>query len=242
MRIPSDIIVNADDIGLNPSVNQAILHCFKEGFINSTSLLTNMDYFDEAVALIHDNPAIINVGIHGNFAEGKPLTDFKSRQFLRPDGHWDINKTNKVVQVLSTDSKKAFSAELDAQIQRALAAKINISHLDSHLHLHTLPAFYNIFIAAAKRYGLKLRLAQTYNEGSYLKFAYRKYINSKLISAGLNYSIFFETVDEFLKNKERNLHGKRVEIMVHPDFDMQGKMFDHVDNISMDKLIGYFCI
>lgn len=242
MRIPGNVIVNADDIGLNHSVNQAILYCFEKGFINSTSLLTNMDYFNDAVDLIHNNPAIVNIGVHVNFAEGKPLTDFKALHFLTPEGYWNIGKTNKVLQLLNTESKKEFTAELDAQIQRAITANVNITHLDSHLHLHTLPAFYGIFLSASKKYGLKLRLAQTYREGSYLKFAYRKYINSKIISAGCNYSVYFETVDEFLKNKNRDLTTKRTEIMVHPDFDPTGKLFDHVDDTSIDKLIAYLSI
>jgi predicted glycoside hydrolase/deacetylase ChbG (UPF0249 family) len=242
MHIPPNIIVNADDIGLNRSVNQAILYCFKEGIINSTSLLTNMDYFDEAVAIINNNPVIINIGVHGNFAEGKPLTNFKASQFLTADGKWDINKTNKVLQVLNAESKRAFTLELDAQIQRALEANISITHLDSHLHLHTLPAFYGIFIAAAKKYNLKLRLAQTYREGSFIKYAYRKYINNKITSAGINYSVFFETVDEFLKNEKRDLTGKKVEIMVHPDLSDAGKLFDHVDGTSIHDLTTYLAI
>ena len=59
------------------------------------------------------------------------------------------------------------------------------------------------------------------------------------MSAGLNYSVFFETVDEFLKHGNRDLAHKRVEIMVHPDFDTAGKLYDHVDGASMDKLIAY---
>ena len=40
MSIPSGIIANADDPGLNNNTNQGILLCFQKGYINSTSLLT----------------------------------------------------------------------------------------------------------------------------------------------------------------------------------------------------------
>lgn len=239
MLIPKNIIVNADDIGLNPSVNQAIFHSFQQGYINSTSLLTNMDYFDDAVAIIKSNTDVINVGVHGNFAEGKPLTNFKATHFLNSYGGWSISKTNKVAQLLNSESKRAFTDELEAQIEKASSAGIIITHLDSHLHLHTLPAFFSIFFNAAKRHGLKLRLAQTYNEGSYIKFAYRKYINSKIIAAGINHSYLFETVDEFLKDSGRNFLNNTVEIMVHPDYNANGELFDHVDGTSMDKWVAY---
>jgi predicted glycoside hydrolase/deacetylase ChbG (UPF0249 family) len=236
--IPPNIIVNADDIGLCSSVNQAILYSFQKGFINSTSLLTNMAGFDEAVTIIHNNPDVINVGVHVNFAEGRPLTNSFEKKFLTPDGSWNLTNINKVFMILNSRGRKAFKKELETQIEKALAAKVSVTHLDSHLHLHTLPAFYNLFINAAKKYKLKLRLAQTYNEGSYLKYTYRKYINSQIISAGKNYTDFFETVDKFLDTGDR-VTDKRIEIMVHPDFKADGKFYDHVDQTSMDKWISF---
>lgn len=238
MRIPSSIIVNADDIGLRPSVNKAILYSFQQGYINSTSLLTNMDCFDQTVDFIHNNPSIINIGLHGNFAEGRPVSNFKYHEFLDDDGNWNISKTSRVSQLLTKELKAAFAAELDAQLNKALSAKINITHVDSHLHLHTLPAFYNIYIDVAKCHKLKLRLAQTYREGSYVKFLYRSFLNNKIKSAHINYSDLFETVSKFLNRADRG-SKTMVEIMVHPDFDQAGKLIDHVDGISMDYWVDY---
>lgn len=239
MSIPSLIIVNADDIGLKPSINKAILYCFEQGYINSTSLLTNMDCFDETIDLIHKNPVITNIGAHINFAEGKPVTDFKHQQFLNSDGSWNIEKTRSSVQLLNKETYASFLNETNAQIEKALKADIKINHLDSHLHLHTLPAFYNLFINVAKKHKLKLRLAQTYREGSYIKFFYRKLINSQIIKNRINYTDLFETVDMFLPQKDRTLNGRTVEIMVHPDFDAIGDLIDHLGPTSMDNWISY---
>lgn len=239
MSIPLFIIVNADDIGLKSSVNKAILYCFEQGYINSTSLLTNMDCFDETVDLIHKNPVITNIGIHVNLAEGKPITDFKHQQFLNPDGSWNIYQTGKHLQVFDDKMKASFLNEINAQIEKALKADIKITHIDSHLHLHTLPAFHNLFIDVAKAHGLKLRLAQTYRENSFLKFFYRKYINNKIKKSNINYSYFFNTVDLFLSKKDYALNGRTVEIMVHPDFDNKGNLVDHVGPTSMVNWIAY---
>jgi predicted glycoside hydrolase/deacetylase ChbG (UPF0249 family) len=239
MSIPPQIIVNADDIGLKTSVNKAILYCFEQGYINSTSLLTNMDNFDEAVDLIHANPIIKNIGVHVNFAEGKPVSGVINPQFLDTEGNWDINKTGSTSSLLNNSDKAFFRNEVNAQIDRALSAKINIVHLDSHLHLHTLPCFYNLFIDIARQRKLRLRLAQTYKEDSYLKFYYRKYINNKIKTNAGSYSDLFETVEMFTKNTDRALGRKIVEIMVHPDFDGKGRLFDHVDNVSINNWISY---
>ena len=123
--------------------------------------------------------------------------------------------------------------EICAQIERPLQAGLKINHLDSHFHLHTLPCFYKLFIAAAKKYNLKLRLAQTYNEGSYLKFMYRRYINLKMKNGGLNYSDRFETVEHYLNNRMLVSDNSTVEIMLHPDVTTEGNLTDHYDSKTM---------
>ncbi len=237
MPIPANIIANADDLGFSESVNNAILMCFEEGYINSTSLMTDTPDFEATVELIHQNPVIKNIGIHVDLAQFRPLTDFKEN-FLDADGNWDVYKTNKVLLSLSTPAKTAFSREINAQIERAISKKVNIVHLDSHLHLHTLPAFYKLFLASAKKYKLKLRLAQTFNEGSYLKFYYRKYINNLIKKSGLNYADGFETVSRFLEYKSHQQKSK-VEIMLHPDLDSSGALTDHFDDSTMSDWLVF---
>src|SRR5579863_2836224 len=177
MNTPIKIIANADDLGYSTSVNNAILYCFEHGYINSTSLMTNMDGFEEAVNIVHEKPVIRNIGVHINLAEGRPLTNLKGNYF-DDEGNWDVYKTNRALNTLNYAGKSAFLKEIHAQINKVLAEKITVTHLDSHLHMHTLPYLYQLFLTAAKHYNLKLRLAQTYKKGNYLKYFYRQYINN----------------------------------------------------------------
>ncbi|HEX3383800.1 MAG TPA: ChbG/HpnK family deacetylase [Mucilaginibacter sp.] len=238
MRIPDNAISNADDLGFNANTNAAILTCFEKGYINSTSLMTNMTGFEEAVELIHSKPAIRNVGVHVNFAEGKPLTNIRGN-FFDADGNWDVRKINKVTNILNTAEKADFLEEINAQITRALAQKITVSHLDSHLHLHTLPCFLNLFLTAAKQHQLKLRLAQTYNKGNLLKFYYRKYINDLIRKNDLNYSDRFSTVDRYVAAYSRPGQQLVIELMFHPWFNKAGELTDNYDPPAFKKWIDY---
>jgi len=239
MPLPVNVKATADDLGLYPSVNYAILQCYQNGYINSTSLITNTAYFEETINLIHNNDCISNIGVHINFAEGKPVSNFNLQNYLDKDGNWNLQKTNKKITVLDSIAKESFLKEIYAQINRALSANISIVHLDSHYHLHTLPCFYQLFIRAAKRYKLKLRLAQTYNEGNYIKFAYRKYVNREIKKSYTGYSDYFETVTGFLKNGEPFYRNNTVEIMLHPDIDKTGRLTDHVDKSTLEAWINY---
>jgi predicted glycoside hydrolase/deacetylase ChbG (UPF0249 family) len=235
-----NLIVNADDFGLSKSVNSAVLICYNKGYINSSSVLTNTPGFEEAVFLIKNNSFIKNVGIHINLAEGKPLV-FNNSKFLDELGNWDINKTNKVTTLLNQGEQKEFMEEIYAQTDKAIASGISISHIDSHYHLHTLPCFYRLFLKAARHYKLKIRLAQTYREGSFIKYAYRKYINSLFIKNGLNYSERFETVGRFLNTQNANLTCT-TEVMLHPDIDGRNELTDHVEPEAMRKIMEFLAM
>jgi len=237
MQIPGNIIANADDLGFNDSVNQAILYCFKSGYINSTSLMTNTPHFGATVELIKNNPEIGNIGLHVDLAQFRPVTDFRAN-FLDKDGNWDVWKTKKLLVSLSSEDKKAFAKEINAQIERAIDQDIKLVHLDAHLHLHTSPGFFNFFLAAAIKYNLKLRLAQTFNEGSYLKYYYRKFINGQIKKNGCNYSERFETVSRYLQYNS-NESKISTEIMLHPDLDQNGKLTDHFDDETIRSWLRF---
>jgi predicted glycoside hydrolase/deacetylase ChbG (UPF0249 family) len=233
MRIAEDIIANADDLGIKQSVNAAILRCFELGYINSTSVITNTVYFNETIDLIRTNKSITNVGLHVNLIEGKPLSNFTASQYLDEDGSWAKEKLNNKRLLLNRTEKTAFYNEIVMQIDRALGAKIPVLHLDSHYHLHTLPAFFDLFLQVAKLYKLKIRIAQTFNEGNYLNYWYRLYINGIYRHHKLNYSQHFLTVESLLHNKNVNSYGGVIEVMLHPDLDPSGKLIDHVDPFAL---------
>ena len=46
-----EYIINADDFGRTDTVNIAIVEGFKNGCLNSTTIMVNMPYFEEAVHL-----------------------------------------------------------------------------------------------------------------------------------------------------------------------------------------------
>jgi predicted glycoside hydrolase/deacetylase ChbG (UPF0249 family) len=238
MHFPTNILANADDFGYSDSVNKAILFCFENEYINSTTLLTNTAGFEQAVQMVKDNACIHNIGVHINLAEGLPLSDVGAH-FIKNDGTWDLGKTGRVKNFFTKAQNAILFKEISAQINKAIAFGVPITHMDSHYHLHTLPGLHNLFLHAAKQFNLKLRLAQTYREGSYLKYWYRMYINNRVKSNSLNYTCLFESVDQFLKSTPPGKAGKSVEIMLHPDFDASGNLTDHYDKATMVNWLKY---
>jgi hopanoid biosynthesis associated protein HpnK len=150
------LIVNADDFGLTPGINQAIIAAHDGGLVSSTSLLANGEGFASAVALSRQAPRL-GVGIHLNLTEGQPvapacsipsLVNGQGRFARRPASLWQATILRRVSAV---DIEK----ELRAQIEKVLAAGIVATHLDSHKHVHVLPVLGRMTIRLARQYGIR---------------------------------------------------------------------------------------
>ena len=69
------IIINADDFGYSKENNEAIKLGYEAGIITATSLISNMDGFENAVIEVLPQIPHIDIGFHFNIIEGKCLTN-----------------------------------------------------------------------------------------------------------------------------------------------------------------------
>lgn len=150
------IIVNADDFGLHPLINEGIIKGYTEGFITSTSLMPSAPYWREAVELAKAQPAL-GIGIHLTLVGGvEPVLPAASvRSLLDADGKFLSDYAAFAKRYYTGGVKKSeLEAELRAQIERALASGINITHLDSHQHTHVLPGINTLVLTLCNEYNI----------------------------------------------------------------------------------------
>ena len=67
------LILNADDFGLTPGVNQAIGELHAAGVLTSATLMANGPAFDDAVRVAHAHPTL-GVGCHVVLTDGVPVS------------------------------------------------------------------------------------------------------------------------------------------------------------------------
>ena len=65
------LIINADDFGLAPGVNRAILELQQAGALSSATLMANGPFFSPAVYMAFAQPALA-VGCHVVLVDGSP--------------------------------------------------------------------------------------------------------------------------------------------------------------------------
>jgi chitin disaccharide deacetylase len=153
---PRRLIVNADDFGQSPSINQAVVRAHREGILTSASLMVNETAASEAVQLARENPRL-GVGLHlalvcgraalspekipnladarGRFSENPARAGW--RYFFRPQCHAELR------------------AEVAAQFARFHATGLTLDHVNGHLNIHLHPVVLRILIENAKEWGIR---------------------------------------------------------------------------------------
>lgn len=154
-------IVNADDFGISPGVNAAIMEAFEKGCLNSASLMMNVAHTKEAICLIKEKGAMLNIGIHLNLTcqkNQKPLAAVEQIPLL-VDQKGNLKHGFVGLLLCSLLHPKAFkeqaTCEMKAQIEAALKAGIYPSHLDSHRHVHMIPALFQVTLKLGQEYQIK---------------------------------------------------------------------------------------
>ena len=230
-----EIIINADDFGLKASVNKAILESFNNGLINSTTIMANMAGFDEAVELAHINGIVDKTGIHLNLSDGYPVTSGLQRTNLfYPGSDSDLKKFKRRLFFLSKNGKEIAYKEFAAQIEKVRKAGIPITHIDTHHHIDDVWSVTKIILALLKTYRIpSMRILNNLNLSTkFYKSGYRKVINKIIKFNGADFSDFFGDQVEaisLLRNKRSLCEDKRLEIMVHPDYNDKGILINRIN-------------
>lgn len=150
-------IVNADDFGLRTEINAGIIKGFREGIITSTSLMPAGEAFAEAVEAAGLYPQL-GIGIHLTLVGGgKPVLPLTAvRSLCTPEGVFYSDYGSFLKAWLSGKIQpEDVRAELTAQIEKVQATGIDITHVDSHQHLHIWPGILKIVVPLCKIYGLR---------------------------------------------------------------------------------------
>lgn len=150
------IIINADDLGKNKEMNDAISTCLHRGLITSSTIMAGGDNFDEGVAIALSHPEC-SFGVHLSLDEYHSIT---SNEKLKQIGVIDEN--GDFVRHAFTHFRPYTQAVLDAvyeewraQIQKVKDAGIMVSHLDSHHHIHMYKPLFPVFVRLLQEYGIK---------------------------------------------------------------------------------------
>ncbi|EOH93893.1 ChbG/HpnK family deacetylase [Enterococcus pallens] len=211
------IIVNADDFGLSHEANLGIRLAMEKGICTQTSVVTNSNYFDEAVAIAKEDGFMDKVGLHINLFEGTPLS-----AKIKKLKHYCYYDSFRYQPPLWTAWFRLFqeelTEELEAQIRKYRAAGFTLYNIDSH---HC--AFYDFSVLQAllpllEKYGFKTMrgLGASFNTGNLLRNVYIRRWQHRFNQTQLQTVPYTSSIATYRKNAD-SLEEKTVaEIYCHP--------------------------
>ncbi len=156
-------ILHADDLGLTPATNAAIIDLLKAGVLDGSSLIVNGSAVNEAVIEWRKQDKI-SPTLHLTLTEGKSITPRKQIKNL-VDSEGKLNCSFLKLLLVSFFPKKLpYRKKLECEIRTELIAqihmykkllKINQIKLDGHQHIHLIPIVLDVIIAIKKEENIK---------------------------------------------------------------------------------------
>jgi predicted glycoside hydrolase/deacetylase ChbG (UPF0249 family) len=155
--VPPRLIINADDFGLTPGINRAILELNRAGVLTSATLMANGPAFADALDLVRSAPNL-GVGCHLVFVDGTPISPPEAiPTLLSADGR--SFRPSLLEFVRAVLSRRISAAELaleaKAQILKLQRSGITVTHVDTHKHTHLCPFVAGIVVGAAASCGVE---------------------------------------------------------------------------------------
>jgi predicted glycoside hydrolase/deacetylase ChbG (UPF0249 family) len=133
---PTQLMIRCDDVGMCHGVNTAVRELAATGLPFSTSVMFACPWYREAVEILVDHPEI-GVGVHltlnsewEHYKWGPVLGAGKVPSLVDANGHF--HPTETAFAAAGPDLEEV-RAELEAQIERALATGLRIDYIDFHM-------------------------------------------------------------------------------------------------------------
>jgi predicted glycoside hydrolase/deacetylase ChbG (UPF0249 family) len=143
LTVRKQLVVNADDFGFTPDVNQGIVEAHRGGILTATTLMANGEAFDDAVRLARATPSL-DIGCHLVLIGGRSLVTGKAFPLTVPG----------LLGALARREIRPYE-ELAAQVRRVVGAGIDATHLDTHKHTHLAPPVLQAVARIGQEFGIR---------------------------------------------------------------------------------------
>jgi predicted glycoside hydrolase/deacetylase ChbG (UPF0249 family) len=149
------VIFHADDLGMCHAANGAFMDVLAQGVLCTGSIMAPCPWSPEIAAFARERAAELDLGVHltlnceySPYRWGPLSTRDASSGLLDEQGYsWE-----DVATLHARMNAEAAAAELRAQVERLLAAGVDVTHLDTHMGCVSHPALMMAYMSLAQEY------------------------------------------------------------------------------------------
>jgi len=152
------VILHTDDIGMCHASIQAYSELFDYGLISSGATMVPCSWFPQVAAFCRQHPKV-DMGVHltltsewDNYRWSPVSTRHIDSGMIDTEGYF----FRSAEETQSYGNPEAIQTELQTQLERAISAGIEVTHLDTHMNTVAHPKFLNGYLQLAIRHRLPI--------------------------------------------------------------------------------------
>jgi hopanoid biosynthesis associated protein HpnK len=150
------VIFTADDFGLTPEVNAAVVRAHRDGVLTTASLMIGAPAAQEAIGIARMLPSL-GVGLHVTVADGAPyLPPTEIPNIVNDKGMLPSNLAAAGMNwFFSPKARTQIRKEITAQFAAFRETGLVCDHINAHNHMHLHPTVLSIIMECAKAHGIR---------------------------------------------------------------------------------------
>lgn len=148
-------IINADDFGLHPAVNEAVESAHRSGVLTATSLMVGAPAAQDAAQRARALPSL-RVGLHLTLCDGQSVLSRRQiPDLVDGDGRFHDNMVGAGWRFFASRRVRGqLAAEIRAQFAAFARFGLALDHLDAHKHFHLHPTVLALALRIGRDFGL----------------------------------------------------------------------------------------
>jgi predicted glycoside hydrolase/deacetylase ChbG (UPF0249 family) len=238
------LIVNVDDVGNSHAANAAVIDAMENGLATSSTIIVPGPWFPEIASYAKSHPNS-DFGLHlthtsewKTYKWGPVASKTEVPGLVDPQGYlWP-----DIASVYKNSTPEQAYIEARAQIKKAIAAGIDVTHLDSHMGtLQYNEAYFQVYRKLAKEFDLPLRMGSQET----LAAAGGGQQRAQLDGDGIVYPDYLilggrkngESMNDYWKRMLRDLKPGVTELFIHAS--VAGDEIAHITNSWKDRAEEY---
>jgi hopanoid biosynthesis associated protein HpnK len=150
------LILNADDFGAAPEVNEAVERGHRDGVLRSASLMVGAAAAEDAIERARRMPELA-VGLHVVLVHGRPvLPPERVPDLVDASGAFLTDLVRAGFRFFFRPGvREQLAAEIRAQFERFAATGFRLDHADAQSHMHVHPTVFRLLLQIGREFGLR---------------------------------------------------------------------------------------
>jgi len=150
------LVINADDFGIAPEVNEAVELAYRNGILRSTSLMVGAPAAADAVARARQLPDLA-VGLHLVLVYGRPtLPPERVPDLVDARGEFPTDLARAGIRFfLRPGVRRQLEDEIRAQFERFAAFGLRLDHVNAQCHMHVHPTIFRLVLQVGREFGMR---------------------------------------------------------------------------------------